>query len=71
MRGWRGVDFAVPVYHSVKIKKEKKKRPVLRPCLSTKKAMKHEDNNGNNCYWCTWNGFQMLRRGFEDLEIGG
>ena len=42
---------------------ENKRQTNIRPCQITKKLVEHEQDNDNNCSWCTWNGSQMLGKG--------
>ena len=45
-------------------------KQILGSCPRTKKAMEHEDDDGDtNHNWYTWNGSQDMERGMEEWEI--
>ena len=48
---------------------ESEKRQVLRPCQTSNKAMKYENDIEINCNWCSWNHPQKNWNGVKRLEI--
>ena len=52
--------------------RKQREKTILRPCLSTEKAIEDERGGDTICYWYAWNGHpKVLVRKLEELEIEG